>query len=148
MPRLAFVLLCFLLAGCGPARAQQDVTVFPGLRGVTVCLDGFGALSWTQSGMSEGERGEVEVHEEAHRVHMSEFPDCGAWRDWWQGGVRNWVEAEARAFCASSKYAAKRDAIPLEAAIYRSAIALSDYYPFGLSLPEAAAAIRKACAVP
>lgn len=102
-------------------------------------------ITWTSNEVLPEDTAMVRAHEEEHRAHMREFPNCRSWYVWRESSRENAILTEARAFCAGARvdFARGRFATLFEAVRVNSHI-LTRYW-FRLSQPEALVAISRVC---
>ena len=104
-------------------------------------------MTWTNNeAIAEGDRDWIAEHEAEHRRHMASFGSCYAWHQWHSESWANDIETEARAFCASVRWATRTGRSTWLAALLKAAQWFSGYYEgrqWGMQ--EAAAALVYYC---
>lgn len=90
----------------------------------------------------------VRAHEEAHRMHMSEFPSCRDWYLWRSASFDNAVMTEARAFCEGARVDFRhRRFVTFEEALTHHAAILTSYW-FNFNFTRALLYLERACPSP
>ena len=87
-------------------------------------------MTWTNNEViPESDREWIAEHEKNHREFMASFPSCYAWHQWHAESWANDVETEARAFCASARWATRTGRSSWLEAVLKAAQWFAGYYP-------------------
>lgn len=138
-----FPVPCDVSRATSTARALVQVWLEEDAHGLAYC--GTKPTAWVNAetvGTREGRH--TVVHELAHLRQMRADGSCEAHKARVEADPTLMARNEAEAYCESAKVWSEQERIPLQQAVARFAGWLATY-PFGLSVPQAAALIWSTC---